>query len=117
MRANEVYRGVIRNASQPGSKSLKIVIELTKSQNEAKQLFNQQVAEKTSQGYVFDSAGTANFKASEKSAFVDINDIWIGGDSAGHSFLVAIENNSQLHKWLLITQAANSVFLCPLFIS
>jgi Flp pilus assembly protein TadG len=108
MRGNDVYRGVIRNASQPGSKSVTIVIELTKSKDEAKQSYDKAVAEQTSAGYVFDSAGTANFKAFEKSANVDIGEAWFGVDSAGHSFLCATENDPQVGTfgtWLFITQA------------
>ena len=43
-RGNDVYKGIGRNASKPGSKSVTIVIELTKSKNESKQLYDRYVS-------------------------------------------------------------------------
>jgi len=73
MRGNDVYRGVIRNASQPGSKSTTIVIELTKSNDQAKQLFDSEVAAKTSAGYAYNSAFTTSWIAREKGASVHLD--------------------------------------------
>jgi len=105
MRGNDVYRGVIRNASLPGSLSTTIVVELTQSKSQAKQLFDSEVAAKQSLGYVYNSERTTSWKAFEKGAYVQIGEAWIGNDNAGHSFLTATENNTDTGHWLFVTQA------------
>lgn len=62
-RGNDVYKGVGRNATLPGSSSVTVVVEVTKSQAEAKQLHDSQVSGKLSEGYTPDPTAAAKYQA------------------------------------------------------
>ena len=61
-RGNDVYKGVGRNATVPGSENVTFVIEKTKSKAEAKNVYNATVAAKLKEGYKANSTKAAAYK-------------------------------------------------------
>ena len=76
-RGNDVYTGVGRNATVPGSSNVTIIIEKTKSKAEAKNVYNATVAAKLKEGYKANSTHAAAYKAT--SAY---EEVWVGNYSA-----------------------------------
>jgi hypothetical protein len=102
-RGDAVYEGVGRNSSLPESSDMTIVIELTQSQAEAKQLYDQTVAQKTNEGFTLQPAWVAGDKA--ESPY--ITEVWVGQQSvSGQEFVVMYYNNANVSpSWLFVTQA------------
>ncbi len=51
-RGNDIYKGVSRNATPPRAKRVTVVVKSTKSQAEAKTLYNIEVATEQNEGFV-----------------------------------------------------------------
>jgi len=86
-----------------------VVIEMTKSQAEAKQLFDQMVAQKISEGYIVQNDTIANRKA----ANLNLTNVWAGthtgptsdgGYDFGSEFRVEYFYNSHTSSWPLMIQ-------------
>jgi hypothetical protein len=103
-RGNDVYRGVMRNASYPGAISLTIVAELTKSKAEAKQLFDQAITDKVTEGFVSDPAQVLDFKLGEKKLGTDIVEGWYGSNKAGRTINSFYYFDSYMGKWVFTMQ-------------
>jgi hypothetical protein len=93
-RGNDVYKGIGRNASKPGSKSVTIVIELTKSKNESKQLYDNYVGLRLSEGY----APRPDWGVGP--------DNWVGQQySSGYEFRVSYDYRYDILSWEVTMQA------------
>jgi hypothetical protein len=95
-RGNDVYKGVGRNASKPGSKSVIWVIELTKSQAEAKQLYDKYVAQRLNEGYTPRPDWVAGWNHPGAWAGVQY--------SSGNQFTVFYRYNSAVNSWDITTE-------------
>jgi hypothetical protein len=103
-RGEAVYKRITRNASLPEGDATTTVIELMPSQAEAKQLYDQTVAQQLSAGF----AAQPNAAASYKAAFPYITEVWVGQQSSGQMFYVFYYNDLQVYpSWLLVTDAAS----------
>lgn len=101
-RGNDVYKGVGRNASLPGAPSITWVIELTKSEAEAKQLYDKYVALRLSEGYTPHPEWVAGWKAKEAWAGSRYSS---GNARFGNQFYVISSYNSAVNSWTLATEA------------
>jgi thiol-disulfide isomerase/thioredoxin len=101
MRGNDVYKGMTRNASLPESMKTTTVVELTKSQAEAKQLYDQTVAQKTNEGFTLRPDWVADTKAS----YPNLIEYWAGG-YYGRQFFISYSYDSYVASWLFVTQAS-----------
>jgi len=97
-RGNDVYTGVGRNATVPGSSNVTIVIEKTKSKAEAKNVYNATIATKLKEGYKANRTNAAAYKAT--SAY---EEVWAGNYSANW-FMCNYGQKSDpaliLHSWV-----------------
>jgi hypothetical protein len=105
-RGNDVYKGITRNASLPASEATTTVIELTQSQADAKQLYDQTVAQKTTEGFTLQPDAVAYGKAE----FPYVTEMWVGQQSAsGQAFYIEYYNDSNVSpSWLFITEAGGA---------
>jgi hypothetical protein len=103
-RGNDVYKGVLRNATLPGSQSVTVVIETTKSQAEAKQVYDMATRDKLNIGYTADPTGAADFKALGCSGFQSCIEVWAGNSGANH-FLCYYGYISTVHGWAVTEQS------------
>ena len=102
-RGNDVYKGVGRNATNPGSPSVTLVKEVTKSQTEAKTVYDKAVATKLNEGYIADPTGAAAWKPS---GCPDCIAVWMG--SKGNSgFLCHYLYDYTVNGWLVVEQSAS----------
>jgi hypothetical protein len=98
-RGDDVYTGVYTSPTS----TVTTVIELTKSQADAKQLYQQTVAQKISQGFTLCSYCVAQFRARNPNT----PEFWDGKQSSiGAEFSVQYEYDSHVASWEFITQAA-----------
>jgi hypothetical protein len=101
VRGNDVYKGVTRNTSLPESSEETIVIELTTSQAQAKQLYDQTVAQKINEGFT----PRPDFAAATKAQFPYYTEVW-GGQQNGLQFYVMYYSDSNVSpSWLFMTQS------------
>jgi hypothetical protein len=105
-RGNDVYTGVGRNATVPGSSNVTFVIEKTKSKAEAKNVYNATVAAKLKEGYKANRTQAATYKAT--SAY---EEVWVGNYSAKW-FVCNYGQNSDvgliLHGWAVTQESSGS---------
>jgi type IV pilus biogenesis protein CpaD/CtpE len=92
-RGNDFYKGVGRNATVPGSPSVTIVIETTKSRAEAKKVYNATVAAKLKEGYKANRTLAATYKATKA-----YEEVWVGNQSVNW-FMCNYGQNLILHSW------------------
>ncbi len=85
-RGNDVYKGVARNATTPETNTWTIVIELTTSKAEAKQLYDQTVAQKINEGYTIQPVRIALEKAEEPF----LTEVWVGLKSLPKAFTLSV---------------------------
>jgi hypothetical protein len=85
-RGNDVYKGVARNATTPETNTWTIVIELTTSKAEAKQLYDQTVAQKINEGYTIQPDRIALEKAEEPF----LTEVWVGLKSLPKAFTLSV---------------------------
>jgi hypothetical protein len=79
------------------------LVELTKSQAEAKQMCDQTIAQKQSEGFVLRS----DWVAQERAQDPNVAELWISQHSStGLQFTVEYEYNSHVASWLFITEAS-----------
>ena len=98
-RGNDVYKGVGRNATNPGSSSVTAVVEFTKSKAEAKTVYDYAVDTKGKEGYVFSSEATAY----RKSICTQCTAVWTGYN--GNKFFACdYEYDPQFSTWMVTTQ-------------
>jgi len=91
-RGNDVYKGVGRNATVPGSPSVTIVIEKTKSKAEAKSVYNATIAAKLKEGYKANRTLAATYKATKA-----YEEVWVGNHSVNW-FMCNYGQNLILHS-------------------
>jgi len=105
-RGNDVYKGVGRNSSLPESDAMTDVIELTQSQAAAKQLYDQAVAQKLSEGFTLRPDWVAETKASAPYMI----EVWEGQQSvSGQAFIVEYYYDSNVSpSWLFMTEAGGA---------
>jgi hypothetical protein len=99
-RGNDVYKGVARNATLPGSSTVTMVIELTKSEAEAKQLHDSQVSGKLSEGYTPDATTAAKYHAN----YPDTVAVWVGTYGA-NVFVCYYQHDYTVNGWQSIQQS------------
>jgi hypothetical protein len=95
-RGNDVYQGIIKNTSS--GFQYKSVIELTQSSSDAKQLFDQTVAQKTNEGFVNQPDWVAFYRA----RYPDYTDVWIG-KQGGQYVNIYSYYDSGASSWLVRT--------------
>jgi hypothetical protein len=97
-RENDVYTGVVRNATVPSSPNVTIVIEKTKSKTEAKNVYNATVAAKLKEGYKANGTSAAAYRATKA-----YQEVWAGNYSVNW-FMCNYGQNSDpaliLHSWV-----------------
>ena len=99
-RGDDVYTGITKNPS--ASSTMTTVVELTKSEAGAQQLYNQTVAQKQSEGFTLRSDWVATTKARNPSIIED----WEGQQSStGQQFDVWYLYDSHVVSWLFVTEA------------
>jgi hypothetical protein len=105
IRGNDVYMGSIRNTSISGAKGVTVVDELTKSQAEAKQLYDKYVSDKLSQGYTSYPQVVANWKTQG-----GLEAVWFGATDSYYTnqFYVWYQYNDNVNSWDVTTQAKNA---------
>jgi len=99
-RGNDVYKGVGRNATLPGSSSVTTVVELTKSEAEAKQVRDSQVSEKLNEGYTSDATSAATWQANNPGTVA----VWAGSYGA-NEFLCYYQYDYTINGWLSVDQS------------
>jgi len=99
-RGDSVYAGITHNPSV--SYTMTTVIELTKSQAEAKQLYDPTVAQALNQGFVLRSDWAAQMKAN----YPGVSEVWDGQQSStGLEFSVQYYYDAHVASWLVVTEA------------
>jgi hypothetical protein len=99
---NTVYKGVTKNSSATGNYQYTVVIELTQSQSVAKQLYDQTVAQKLSEGFT----ARPDIAASYKVVSPHITEVWVGQDLYTDRFYVMYNHDSNVSpSWLVTTEA------------
>ena len=101
---NDVYMGVVQNATQPGAASFSTVEELTKSQNESKQLYDQYVASRLSEGFTLRLDWVASFNASTLPGY-GYNEVWSGQNGANW-FIVMYRYFTPIQSWEVTTETS-----------
>ena len=102
-RGNDVYMGVMRNATLSQSNAgVTTVMELTKSQAEAKQLYDKYVADKLNEGFTPRQDWIAAMKASDTGNYTNI---WVGQNGL-QQFYVLYRYNPAVISWELTTEAS-----------
>lgn len=101
-RGNDVYKGVARNATVPGSKNVTFVIEKTKSKAEAKNVYNATVAAKLKEGYKANRTDAAAYKATKA-----YEEVWVGNYSRLW-FMCNYGQNYILHGWAFTQESYGS---------
>jgi hypothetical protein len=104
VRGNDVYMGILRNATQPGAVSVTIVEEFTKSQNESKQVYDQYVASRLSEGFTLRPDWVASLNASHNELWSHY-EVW-SGQNGGHEFTVMYFYSELLGLWEVTTEAS-----------
>jgi hypothetical protein len=103
-RGNDVYKGVGRNASLSEHASMTTVVELAKSKAEAKQLYDQTLAQKVGEGFTVNPNWIAQAKAQ---LFSYVTDFWTGQNySTGQQVTVFYYYNSEITSWVLVTETS-----------
>jgi hypothetical protein len=103
-RGNDVYKGVGRNSTNPGSASVTLVFEVTKSQSEAKKVYDGAVATKLNEGYTANPSQAANYKAHNPG----VTEVW-AGSSGTKGFLCYYDYNTAIfNSWEVIQQSKAS---------
>jgi hypothetical protein len=98
-RGNDVYTGRTKNLA--AGYEMMTAVELTKSQDEAKQLYDQVVAQKQSEGFVLNPDWIAQMKARSPSLVGD----WVGQQaSTGLQCSIQYYDENNVASWLLITE-------------
>ena len=100
-RGNDVYKGVGRNATLPGSTDVTLVYELTNTQAEAKQVYDKMVATKLQQGYILNPTAVAENKAASPSWV----DVWYGTYGSNWS-ACSYGYGPEVHSWTVIQQSS-----------
>jgi hypothetical protein len=100
-RGNDVYKGITRNASAPQSYKYTTVIELTKSESEAKRLHDQLVSQKQNEGFTLRSDWVAQYTAQ----FPFYKDVWMGQYGSQNFQVMYVYEYSPANSWALITQS------------
>ena len=99
-RGDDVYTGIARNPS--ASSAVTTMVELTKSEAGAKQLYDQTVAQKQSQGFTLRSDWVAQDMAQNPSIIED----WAGQQSStGQQFFIWYVYDSHVASWMFTTEA------------
>jgi hypothetical protein len=101
-RGNDVYTGVGRNATVPGSENVTFVIEKMKSKAEAKNVYNATVAAKLKEGYKANNTSAAAYKATKA-----YEEVWVGNHSANW-FMCNYGQNLILHGWAFSQESFSS---------
>jgi hypothetical protein len=100
-RGNAVFKGVTKNSSATGNYQYTVVIELTQSQSAAKQLYDQTVAQKLSEGFT----ARPDIAASYKAAVPYVTEVWVG-ELYGNLFYVRYHDDPNVSpSWLVTTEA------------
>lgn len=103
-RGNDVYKGVGRNSTSPGSASVTLVYEVTKSQNESKKVYDEAVATKLKEGYTADPSQAAMYKARNP----NVKEVWIGS-SGTKDFLCFYDYDTNFfNSWEVLQQSKSS---------
>ena len=100
-RGNDVYKGVGRNSTSPGADSVTLVVEFTKSEAQSKTVYNNEIATKKNQGYVFNSEVTAY----RKSSCPECKEVWFGVYGNNRGVLCEYEYSLQFSSWVVTEQS------------
>jgi hypothetical protein len=101
-RGNDVYTGVGRNTTVPGSENVTFVIEKIKSKAEAKTVYNSTVAAKLKEGFKANRTHAAAYKAT-----LAYEEVWVGNYGANW-FMCNYGQNLILHSWAFSQESSSS---------
>jgi len=101
-RGNDVYKGVRRNVTASDAPSVTVVIEFTKSEAQAKTVYDNAVALKKNQGYVLDASLTAYGKAN----CPQCKDLWEGTYNLYDVFTCQYDYVPHFQSWLVTQQTS-----------
>lgn len=104
-RGNDVYMGIMRNTSLSQGNSVTVVEEFTKSQAEAKQVYDQYVVQKLSEGFSLRTDWVASMKSDPTRAQYD--GMW-AGTLGVREFFVFYHYNPEVNSWDVTTQAGSA---------
>jgi hypothetical protein len=103
-RGNDFYTGVMRNSSLSERYAVTVVVELTKSKDQAKLLYDQTVAQKQNEGFV----ARPDWIAQVKGEFPYLAEDWEGQQySSEQTISVSYHYDSYPSSWLFCTQAGS----------
>jgi hypothetical protein len=103
VRGNDIYLGIIKNATLANAAPMTVVEELTKSEAQAKQVYDIYVTAETNEGFSLRSDWVAALNASSPG----YNGIWIG-QNGQQQFYVLYRYNSDVQSWEVTTEAGTS---------
>ncbi|MGZ4881462.1 MAG: hypothetical protein ACXV7G_10425 [Halobacteriota archaeon] len=102
-RGDDVYTGVVRRTDRSQGQGFTCVVELVKTKDEAKRLFDQVVAKKQSDGFTYRSDWVAQYKSEEGT--MKPNEDWAG--SSGYQQVnVFYQYQPVVGSWTVTTQTA-----------
>jgi hypothetical protein len=100
VRGNDIYTGILKNATLSNAPAMTYVMELTKSEAQSKQVYDNYIAAKLNEGFTVRSDWVAQWKAEPN----DYKDIWIGQNGL-QQFYVMYRYNSNVGSWEVTTEA------------
>ena len=105
-RGDDVYKGTARNSSLPQSAGMTIVAELNNSQDAAKSLYDQTVAQKLSEGFT----AQPDYATAYKAEFPSVTEVWVGvSQQTGQEFYVMYYYDSNVSpSWVFTTEAGGA---------
>ena len=103
VRGNDIYTGIVKNATLSNAPPVTYVMEHTKSEAQSKQVYDNFVAAKINEGFSVRSDLVAAWKAEPVSPYTGI---WIGQMGA-QQFYVMYGYDSDVHSWVVTTEAGS----------
>ncbi len=103
-RGNDVYLGIVKNATLTNAIPMTVAIELTKSEAQAKQVFDSFVAAKLNAGFSVSSDQVAALNADPS---IRYDGIWIGQSGALY-FDTFYRYNPDVNSWEVTTESGVS---------
>lgn len=102
VRGNDIYTGSVKNATLSSAVPFTYVMELTKSEAQSKQVYDNYVAAKQNEGFSLRSDWVAEWKAQPG----NYTDIWIGTNGL-QQFYVMYRYTPAVSSWEVTTEAGS----------
>ena len=100
VRGNDIYLGIMKNATLSDAPPVTTVMELTTGEAQAKQVYDNYVAAKLNEGFSLRSDWVAELNAS----IPGYSGIWVG-QNGQQQFYVFYRYNSDVQSWEVTTEA------------